>query len=692
MESYGRIVDNEKYINILKVLRDNGGPYNWIRETKNFAKNTSEFHTTDIGRNKAIKEVLSSYSVKNTIREVALKNNQDVENVTQDANDILYNMAQNFNLTVVRIVGYTLMKIFDVVLDGVYINNKEMEILKELIKENPIVFMPTHKSYLDFLLLSIVCYDQNITLPCIAAGMDFQNSAFIGETLRLCGAFFLKRSFGNDKLYWSIFSEYVKVQIRYPDRPMEYFVEGTRSRTQKSLFPKYGLLQMVIEPFLKNNVYDIQIVPVSINYDRVMEEILYGYELLGFPKPKESTSSLFEARSILKERYGNVYITFGNPISTRNFFGTRLDRLNISSSPNQCTNFNNDVRKQIRELAHVIIKKHNENSISTIFPIISFSILQIWNENISNEKLSIKYNDLLKRVIMYWELFKKLKINTYHQHATINLEVRYQISLHKNLFSNIEIDGYDSFEITLSEFNIDKEVQRKNLIPHNSVVHIVLQNYANQLAHHFVDMGIIGTIFCIDNSTDNDNVCILGYEEVYQKYVRYKELLRYEFVYVPGEEKNDFQKALKRLEMIRICSINKNIIINDITQLKLITKIIESFIHGFINVTKIIKQISGQCLTDKELLTICQLHIGKEVISKTYMYTQNVSADFIKNVINSLKHQHIIVKKDNIKNEMFINSNGINELIKFFKSSKYFKKYVLEEIIYESNTFIVSKI
>ncbi|EPB65257.1 hypothetical protein ANCCEY_15680, partial [Ancylostoma ceylanicum] len=89
-----------------------------------------------------------------------------------------------------------------------------------------------------------------------------------------------------DRLYWALLSEYVETHIVHSDRPVEFFVEATRSRVGKSLHPKYGLLQIVLEPYLRGKM----VVPVTMNYDKLLEEMLYSYELLGFPKPKESTS------------------------------------------------------------------------------------------------------------------------------------------------------------------------------------------------------------------------------------------------------------------------------------------------------------------------------------------------------------------------------------------------------------------
>ena len=51
-----------------------------------------------------------------------------------------------------------------------------------------------------------------------------------------------------------------------------------------------GMLSAALESYFKAEVPDIMMVPISISYDRIMEESLYAYELLGVPKPKESAS------------------------------------------------------------------------------------------------------------------------------------------------------------------------------------------------------------------------------------------------------------------------------------------------------------------------------------------------------------------------------------------------------------------
>ena len=72
------------------------------------------------------------------------------------------------------------------------------------------------------------------------------------------------------------------------------------------------------------------IVPVTMNYDKILEESIYAYELLGFPKPKETTSGLLRARHILSKSFGNVYVTFSEPISVRDVMEPKIDRSLLS--------------------------------------------------------------------------------------------------------------------------------------------------------------------------------------------------------------------------------------------------------------------------------------------------------------------------------------------------------------------------
>lgn len=62
----------------------------------------------------------------------------------------------------------------------------------------------------------------------------------MGSILRDTGAFFMRRSYNNDYLYWTTFKQYINQLVINGELPIEFFIEGTRSRSNKSLMPKYG--------------------------------------------------------------------------------------------------------------------------------------------------------------------------------------------------------------------------------------------------------------------------------------------------------------------------------------------------------------------------------------------------------------------------------------------------------------------
>lgn len=96
---------------------------------------------------------------------------------------------------------------------------------------------------------------------------------------------------------------------------LNFFLQGTRSCSAKTFTLKFGLLNIVMEPFFKTEVFDTYLVPVSISYDKILEETLYLYGLLRFPKPKESTTGLLKARKILSGNFGNIHMYFRYPLS-----------------------------------------------------------------------------------------------------------------------------------------------------------------------------------------------------------------------------------------------------------------------------------------------------------------------------------------------------------------------------------------
>ena len=97
--------------------------------------------------------------------------------------------------------------------------------------------------------------------------------------------------------------------------PIEYFIEGGRSRTGRLLQPKTGMLAMTVRSFLRDPVRPVVFVPVYFGYERLVEGRTYIGELSGRPKEKESVLGLLKSWRVLRERFGKVYVNLGEPIA-----------------------------------------------------------------------------------------------------------------------------------------------------------------------------------------------------------------------------------------------------------------------------------------------------------------------------------------------------------------------------------------
>ncbi len=183
----------------------------------------------------------------------------------------------------------------------------------EAAKLHPLVLVPSHRSHFDYLILSWLFYQRHLVPPLVAAGV---NLAFwpLGPIFRRGGGFFLRRSFEGDRLYANVFRSYVQHLLK-DGVTQEFFLEGTRSRTGKTLQPRLGMLHMVLAAFGRGVRRDVSIVPIGFTYERLVEERSMTEERRGSEKQPENLRQLMRARSVLQSRFGAVTVRFGEPIS-----------------------------------------------------------------------------------------------------------------------------------------------------------------------------------------------------------------------------------------------------------------------------------------------------------------------------------------------------------------------------------------
>lgn len=302
-------------------------------------------------RQEMLNGLLKKPGLAEAIEEEAKSKNISQEKAQRNALAMLNEIAANFSYRMLRITDFVLTWAWNRLYQGLKVTNADP--VRELAQNgHEIVYAPCHRSHMDYLLLSYVLYRQGLVPPHIAAGINL-NFWPAGPIFRRLGAFFIRRSFRGNKLYTSVFREYL-AELFIRGYAVEYFIEGGRSRTGRLLDPKTGMLMMTVQTLLRGDARPITIVPVYIGYEHVLEVATYANELRGAQKKKESLWRTIKAFLKLK-KLGYGYVNFGHPIPLNQFLTQQVpqwrDAIEPTGTvrPNWLTPTTNLLAKEIME-------------------------------------------------------------------------------------------------------------------------------------------------------------------------------------------------------------------------------------------------------------------------------------------------------------------------------------------------------
>lgn len=268
-------------------------------------------------------DVLRSKRFLDTLNKLHPQPEQRAEALKQ-ADQMLQRMQATPSGAALRALEVLLDKVFQRIYVGLDVDEEGIARIRKLAKEGNLVLLPSHKSYIDFLVISYVFYKANIPTPLIVAG---ENLSFfpMGPVARRAGAFFIRRTFRGDRLYAAVVDAYVRRLFR-DGFSFEVFLEGQRSRTGKLLAPKFGLLSMLVSAALTRGASKVNFVPISIGYERIVETGSHQHEILGGEKIQEDAAGLLSATEVLRHRYGRISVQFGNTLNLQ----AAADELGIS--------------------------------------------------------------------------------------------------------------------------------------------------------------------------------------------------------------------------------------------------------------------------------------------------------------------------------------------------------------------------
>ena len=305
-------------------------------------------------RRTVVDAVLNAEPVRAAITASAAKEKISHAKAWRKAHKMLMEIAADYSHPVVRSVSFLLSNFWNKLYDGIAMHHFDKA--RAVAPGYEVVYVPSHRSHADYLLMSYQLHVSGVVVPHIAAGVNL-NLPGIGPILRRGGAFFMRRSFTGNPLYSVVFKEYMAQLI---DRgvPMEYFTEGTRSRSGRLLAPRGGLLSMTVRAFLRAPRRPVLFQPVYIGYEKLMEGKSYIGELSGKPKEKESLLGLLRGLKVLRQHYGHVALNFGEPIElTPLLDAASADWRAASTDPDAKPEWLNGVVDQLAEQIQININR-----------------------------------------------------------------------------------------------------------------------------------------------------------------------------------------------------------------------------------------------------------------------------------------------------------------------------------------------
>ncbi|TKS76213.1 Dihydroxyacetone phosphate acyltransferase [Collichthys lucidus] len=577
--------------------------------------------------------VLQSNQLRYVISQVSKETGRATDDVREDASAILEEMAHSLQLSTVRFFAFTLSKVFKTLFRSICVNEEGIQRLQQAIQEHPVVLLPSHRSYMDFLLMSYILYTYDLALPVIAAGMDFMGMKFVGEMLRMSGAFFIRRSFGGDKLYWSVFSEYVKTMLKNGLAPVEFFLEGTRSRTAKSLTPKLGLLNIVMDPFFKGEVYDVSVVPVSISYERILEEALYAREMLGVPKPKESTSGLFKARKVLSEDYGSIHVYFGQPVSVRSLAQGRVNRCKFNLVPRHIPGKpSEEIQNFVNDTAYRLVRAQEENMVLKPWVLLASLLLQHHHQNqTAGQERGIALDELTAQAVWLRDVSREYgAFLNWPGVMTPSEVVSSSLSLHRGLVRICEGRVQLAVEQTATGEPHSAVTPEEELLS-RAVVVLSCASYRNQALHVFIRPALLAS--AIHAASSNQK------QEVFNSFSFLRNMFSNEFILCPGATVQDFEEACYLLVKTRALQVTQQeVLVTERGQrtLAFLTSMLDPFLQGYQVICRFLCEEAADTLTEKRFIPAVRKFIVKHLLAGRLRYTEVLSSDLQKNALAAL--------------------------------------------------------
>jgi glycerol-3-phosphate O-acyltransferase len=346
-------------------------------------------------RRTMVLQILKTQAVRQAVRKEMRTRHLQRRQALLLARKYALEIAANYSQAFVTFMAMALGRLWNWLYDGVEFEH--VENLSGVGDGAEIIYVPCHRSHMDYLLLSYIVYRKGFAVPHVAGGENL-DLPVIGRFLRKGGAFFLRRSFKGDALYPVVFAKYLAFMMAR-GHSLEYFVEGGRSRTGRLLAPRAGMLAMTVRSYLREPKRPVVFMPVYFGYERIVEGRTYIGELSGKPKEKESVLMLVRSlAAVLRSKFGKVHVNLGRPIVLDDFLAARNPnwRTDVSDDENSRAGW---IGAAIADLAVTINKEINSAAAVTPINLLAMAIL-------ATPRQALAEKDLVSQLELYQRLLR----------------------------------------------------------------------------------------------------------------------------------------------------------------------------------------------------------------------------------------------------------------------------------------------
>lgn len=564
---------------------------------------------TLLERQELYNSVLGGDTVRKAIMEEARNKKTSHEAAKLQARKYIDEIAADYREGLIRLGDRVLTRIWNKIYNGIEV--KHADKVRELAQNgHEIIYVPCHRSHMDYLLLTYVIYHEGLVTPHIAAGINL-NFWPIGGIFRRGGAFFLRRSFAGNKLYTAVFREYLELLFN-KGYSVKYYAEGGRSRTGRLLPPKTGMIAMTVQAMLKGVNRPVSIVPVYIGYEHVMEVGSYLKELKGSDKKKESLFQVFSTVRKLKN-YGTGFLNFGEPIQLNGYLDKQVPQWRDPQEAEQDKK-PSWLTPTVNHLANDIMLRINQSAAVSGMSLVALCLL-------SAKKRAMGETELVQAIDDYLALLKTAP--------------------YSDMVSMPEVSGQEILEATLklSKISVSKDsfgriftLERRNAV--------ALTYYRNNILHLFALPGMISAIVFAHNGMEKAKVLAL----MAQLYP----LLRKElFIYMSEEQAAGYCETLiTRMEDMGMLREQDGELVpadaasGHFYSVWLLNRSVQETLHRYAVVLSLLgkEKVMSRGALEKQSRLFAERLSALHGISSPEFFDKNVLATFI----NALKEQDLL--------------------------------------------------